>query len=193
MNNVYFGSDWHFSKFVHQTRSMKYNYVRSKDILSKYKKMIKNENDIFIFLGDLSYIGKKNTKNINECLEQIKYLPGKKILVKGNHDASSDKMYRQLGFNYVTDKLEIGKCIFTHKPDEITGEQINIHGHIHGSETYLYVESYNHADVYTGQFYNYPIKLEPLLYNGRYIDKIMVNDEYINQLKRDINKFVEEL
>lgn len=75
MNNVYFGSDWHFSKFVRQTRSMKYNYVRSKDILSKYKKMIKNENDIFIFLGDLSYIGKKNTKNINECIEQIKYLP----------------------------------------------------------------------------------------------------------------------
>ena len=31
------------------------------------------------------------------------------------------------------------------------------------------------------------------LVNGRYIDKVMVNDEYISKLKRDINKFVEEL
>lgn len=189
MGDIYFGSDWHFSRFRKSTRSMKYDYVRSKDILHKYSKMIKDD-DIFIYLGDLSYIGKKNTRKINECLEHIRQLPGKKIMIKGNHDESSDKNYRKLGFKLVTNTLRVDNVIFTHIPHDIYGNEINIHGHLHGADDYYNVAPFNHVDCFTGLFANYPIKLEPLLRNSEFIDQSLITEEFISNLKDEINKLV---
>ena len=189
MNNIYLGSDWHFSRFRKKTKSMKYDFVRSKDILSKYKTLVDND-DLFIFLGDLSYVGQKNTGSINNCLESIKYLPGKKIFIRGNNDEASRKYYKNLGFDLVETSLVVDDVLFTHIPKEVKGNMINIHGHIHGSGTYWDCEPHNHVDCFTGLFAQYPIKLEPLLFNGKYIDKSLLTDSFFDSLKKHLFELV---
>lgn len=192
MGKIYLGSDWHFSRFRKRTRSMKYDYVRSKDILTKYKEIVTDE-DLFIFLGDLSYIGKKNTPKIDECLEKIRTLPGKKIMIKGNHDQSSNKMYRKLGFKYVNNFLQIDNVIFTHTPRAIEGNTINIHGHLHGNTRYYDdVKPYNHVDAFTGKFNNYPVLLEDLVYSGDFIDKSLIDEEFFEILTSELFRIVKD-
>lgn len=191
MGKIYLGSDWHFSRFKKTTRSMKYDYIKSKEILNKYKEVMTDE-DLFIFLGDLSYIGKKNTSKINESLESIRTLPGKKIMIKGNHDHSSDKTYRKLGFNYVSKLLRIDNVIFTHIPYQIYGNEINIHGHLHGSNTYTKVDPYNHVDSYTSKFNNYPILLEDLIITGDNIEQSLINEDFFEIINTELFKLVKD-
>ena len=83
--SVYFGSDWHFSKEAKNGKPFRYNVSKNELILKNYRDTIKDD-DIFVFLGDLTYIGDDNPMQVQKQIDQIKLLPGKKIFIKGNND-----------------------------------------------------------------------------------------------------------
>ena len=99
-----------------------------KQITVNWKKMVKPE-DVIIHLGDVC-IGSDPLYN-----HGITWLPGRKILVRGNHDKKSIAWYFNAGWDFVCDSFSMefaGKNIlFSHQPKEIGKFDLNIHGHFH--------------------------------------------------------------
>lgn len=70
-------------------------------------------------------------------------LPGKKFILRGNHDREKPKFYAELGFTMIPEfvqefgdrKRTLQRVLFSHFPDtERKGEwDINVHGHIHNN------------------------------------------------------------
>ncbi len=61
-------------------------------------------------------------------------LPGRKILVRGNHDTGrSLSWWMNHGFDFACDAFKFGEVWFTHKPSEFLQPHctVNIHGHLH--------------------------------------------------------------
>lgn len=81
--------------------------------------------DEIIFLGDVIFGNQEQLRDI------IVPLPGRKILTKGNHDRHSDTWFYNAGFDFVCDRIIIGKTVLSHFPVNIEEGQINIHGHFH--------------------------------------------------------------
>ena len=88
--------------------------------------------DTVLHLGDLTFK--------NEHFMNIGVLPGKKYLIKGNHDHKRDSFYEALGFTIVAPEMvefQQGprKIIFTHYPETAVNYEwdVNIHGHIHNN------------------------------------------------------------
>lgn len=95
-------------------------------IIRNWKQIVKPD-DVIIHLGDV-FIGK------SEGWTAIHpELPGKKILVRGNHDQRSVTWYMANGFDACLDAMVFRGCWLTHKPSEElpAGCQINVHGHLH--------------------------------------------------------------
>lgn len=111
--------------------------------------------DILIHLGDIC-IGKDEFWN-----NAIRDLPGRKWLVRGNHDGKSLTWYLSHGWHFVADQITLdayGKRIcFSHEPvhpkecDGGSRFDINIHGHCHAD---------NHRRADSGFDYQYLIALE---------------------------------
>jgi len=81
--------------------------------------------DTLIHLGDV-YIGKKPP--------WLCEWPGKKILIRGNHDRGSGwASWQMRGFDFVCDGLKFRNCWLTHEPSTslADGCELNIHGHLH--------------------------------------------------------------
>ena len=110
-----------------------------------WKRMIAPE-DLVYHLGDV-YFGRKS-----QFMDCVSDLPGKKILIKGNHDRNKTEWYLQHGFIAVMQQAMIianlkvarsrmcgFRCILTHKPVQIpvldTYVTLNIHGHYHNNRT----------------------------------------------------------
>ena len=95
-------------------------------------KSIVNIDDTVIHLGDI--MGDDNF----EMLESFLSLPGKKILVRGNHDSDFVVERFQGSSNFCCDELVMTfagiKILFTHKPKYRHEYDINIHGHLHSLE-----------------------------------------------------------
>lgn len=189
MNNVYLGSDWHFSKWSKSKHYLKYNVDKVREIMEKYKKTVK-KNDLFIFLGDLSEFRDDNPNPIKYALSDIKNLPGSKIFVRGNNDKEDSEFYIKLGFKICEDSINLDDFVFTHEPYEVTGDKINIHGHIHGAGEYWYCNERNHVDAFTELFDLYPVKIEELLRTGKFIDKSVLSSDKINKAKAELFKMV---
>ena len=81
--------------------------------------------DDLIYLGDVIFSNQAFLKSM------IEDLPGRKILTKGNHDKHSDTWFYNAGFDFVCDRIVIGKYVLSHVPVNIEEGQINIHGHFH--------------------------------------------------------------
>lgn len=124
--NIWIISDTHFG------HDKIYDFAqRPKDfeqrIIKNWKKNIK-ENDLVIHLGDIAW--KKSSYTI------IKSLPGRKILVRGNHDYNSLKWYMENGFDFACDRYEMTidgfHFVFTHIPlSSKSFAGVNVHGHLH--------------------------------------------------------------
>lgn len=89
--------------------------------------------DILIHLGDVC-IG-----NDAEWHRKLIELPGKKWLIKGNHDHKSNSWYLRQGWDFVGDAFRdtyFGKNIlFSHVPHYWDGwHDLNIHGHFHNTD-----------------------------------------------------------
>lgn len=100
-------------------------------INKQWNTMVRDE-DLVIHLGDLC-VGKPETwNNIRP------QLPGRKVLVLGNHDKKSISWYMEHGFDFCCHQFRwemFGlQILFSHKP-VLSGEfDLNIHGHLHTAQ-----------------------------------------------------------
>lgn len=91
--------------------------------------------DTIVHLGDLTLATPRYLGN-----HRLKSLPGRKYLLKGNHDRCSRKAYAEQGFTFMKKSFALPykgwTIVFTHRPD-VEGlligapKRINVHGHIH--------------------------------------------------------------
>ena len=95
-------------------------------ILKNWADRVKPE-DTVIHLGDVAW-GDEN-------LARLLALPGKKILVRGNHDPHPLLWYMEAGFAFACNELVMVfdgmRVLFTHRPRYIHTADVNIHGHQH--------------------------------------------------------------
>lgn len=66
-------------------------------------------------------------------------LPGRKYLIKGNHDKDKDKIFEAEGYTVIPEfiqEIKGQRVLFSHYPDDHRTSQwdINVHGHIHNHE-----------------------------------------------------------
>lgn len=101
-------------------------------LIANWNGLIRSEEQVFV-IGDVA-LG-----SFEEACEIIKSLHGYKILIRGNHDRSIEKMF-QMGFDQVYNELDLelkdGRlALLRHKPQlwgDINPRQLQIHGHDHG-------------------------------------------------------------
>jgi calcineurin-like phosphoesterase family protein len=95
-------------------------------IIRNWRKIVMPEDTVF-HLGDVILSRPSELAVINASL------PGKKILIRGNHDRESDGWYERAGFAFVAQAVLVGGVYLTHAP-QVTlpdGAVINVHGHLH--------------------------------------------------------------
>lgn len=86
------------------------------------------DDDLVIHLGDVLIGDRRSAKEI------LGGLPGRKALVRGNHDKKySVTWWMRNGFDFACDRMEFRGCLLTHRPASSLREglQLNIHGHLH--------------------------------------------------------------
>lgn len=168
--DLWISTDWHFYKNKDNTK-FKINPNIDK-ILNNYKKCVKS-NDTFIFLGDLYDARTIFDMKLVPKIFDIKKLKGHKIMIKGNHDVNTTQFYLDLGFDEVYEKTyNIGNIVFSHEPVEVNSDKINIHGHIHFSETYWGMEATNHLDAYIEHYNFKPVKINDIINEYRNTHRI---------------------
>lgn len=162
MENVWLTTDWHlYSKEwndQHPHRS-KANLER---LATNFNSTI-GEHDLLIHLGDICDPESADYETMKKIISSI---PGRKILVRGNHDTEKDPYYIGLGFDDVTDVLIIHNMIFTHKPIQVAPDELNIHGHLHSEKLVSpTINGYRHINAFGANWnsIDQPILLEDLL------------------------------
>lgn len=96
-------------------------------IIKRWQEIVQWE-DTVIHLGDV-LIG--NRRSIDEIMG---ILPGRKVLVRGNHDRQhSNTWWMEHGFSFACDGMKFRNCWLTHEPSTslADGCELNIHGHLH--------------------------------------------------------------
>lgn len=124
MNNIWVISDTHF---MHENikklscRPENYNEL----IVADWKSKV-SEDDIVLHLGDVAW---------PEGWALLNELPGKKILIRGNHDSKSMFTLMNKGFDLVVESLVLRiegyKLCFSHVPMIHHEYDINVCGHLH--------------------------------------------------------------
>lgn len=162
MENVWLTTDWHlYSKEwndQHPHRS-KANLER---LATNFNSTI-GEHDLLIHLGDICDPESADYETMKKIISSI---PGRKILVRGNHDTEKDPYYIGLGFDDVVDVLVIHNMIFTHKPIQVAPDELNIHGHLHSEKLVSpTINGYRHINAFGANWnsIDLPILLEDLL------------------------------
>ena len=96
-------------------------------IIRNWWDMISPDDLVFI-LGDLALNYKPS-----ELSRLLKGLPGRKGLVRGNHDHEKDEWYLENGFDFVCQSMVYKNVLLTHAPASVLpgNAVINVHGHLH--------------------------------------------------------------
>jgi calcineurin-like phosphoesterase family protein len=104
-------------------------------MLSNWERTVQ-DGDTILHLGDVAFGRRADIYNWAKILDD---LPGRKFLIKGNHDHSSSiKIYRgifdEILQPFVQEFSDV-KFLFSHYPDEHISDEwdINIHGHVHNN------------------------------------------------------------
>lgn len=121
-------SDWHlYHNRIIEWCNRPTDHVEQ--IVKRHKELIYPQ-DTMINLGDLIFYNHKMLKLI------MMTIPGKKVLVLGNHDKKTRNWYTRAGFDFVCDSFTIGSILFTHKPVDVLPPDIelNVHGHWHHTD-----------------------------------------------------------
>jgi calcineurin-like phosphoesterase family protein len=141
----YIWSDLHLNhEAVLRYENRPFNSVQemNKTLIKNWRETVSSKDTIFN-LGDVSF---KTTKD--ELEKIIKNLPGKKVLILGNHDRSKSlSWWRDVGFDevYPYPIIYEGFFMLSHEPLYICPEMpyVNIHGHTHGECFDNYVQRMN--------------------------------------------------
>lgn len=97
-------------------------------IIANWQRLVQPEDTVY-HLGDV-ILSKPPA-----LVEILAVLPGRKILIRGNHDRESEGYYLRAGFAAVAQGILIGGVWLTHAP-QVTlpdGAVVNVHGHLHGN------------------------------------------------------------
>lgn len=131
---TFFISDLHFGhKNLLKFERTEFATIEEHDafLIEQINKIVKLTDTLYI-LGD---IGNP---------EKIRQLNGRKILIMGNHDNRSKQEYLSYFSEVYDTPIYYNKRILlSHYPVPVTGEILNIHGHLHGS----YLDSRNYKNV----------------------------------------------
>lgn len=126
MRTTYLISDTHFNHDNIATYC-----DRPKDfteiIIKRWNEVVKPE-DLVIHLGDVAIGNRRTVKSL------LATLPGKKVLVLGNHDRQhGPDWWMNQGFDFACQGMKYRNCWLTHEPSTslADGCLINIHGHLH--------------------------------------------------------------
>lgn len=132
VSKTYIITDTHFD---HEKMTTKFK-VRPRNftnkIINQWHATVE-PHDIVVHLGDVIWGRQDRLSGI------MNYLPGTKILVKGNHDRNhSNNWFIQAGFAAVFEKVQMSGIIFSHFPailnqEEIDRGIINVFGHFHSN------------------------------------------------------------
>ena len=102
------------------------------DMILKRHAAALNPGDVLIHLGDIC-IGHDAIWH-----EQLLAHAGPKWLIKGNHDRRSNTWYLSHGWDFVADAIVMNifgkKILFSHRPQDCFGYDLNIHGHVHARD-----------------------------------------------------------
>lgn len=125
--SVYFIGDPHLGhKAISKYRPwVKDTEDNTRIFVARYRQLIKKK-DIVFFMGDVAFD--------DESLRVVGELPGRKILVKGNHDDFVSTSLQKDVFEEIHGIISYKKMWLTHcpiHPDEMRGRKLNIHGHVH--------------------------------------------------------------
>ena len=123
--------------------------VRTNKLLTMINKVV-SPSDNLLILGDLHH---KKYGDFKHTKDFVKSLNTKNIfLILGNHDMYTLNYFADMGFLYISDKVCTScngqKIMFTHAPEPVGKNTINIHGHLHGSNDYWYFSNLRHYDVW---------------------------------------------
>ena len=125
--SVFFISDPHLG---HRAIAKYRSFVRDTQhntelFIDDWSKTIRKK-DVIYMLGDVAFD--------DDSLKLIGTLPGRKILIKGNHDDMVSTADQAKVFSEIHGMLSYKKVWLTHcpiHPDEMRGRKLNIHGHVH--------------------------------------------------------------
>lgn len=124
--NVYLIADTHFKHDNMKTYCQRPSNFTER-IIRNWSNVITPQ-DTIIHLGDVAIGAKEDWEWI------IPSLPGRKILIRGNHDRQrSCSWWMEHGFDFACDGMKFRNCWLTHEPDtsRASGCDLNIHGHLH--------------------------------------------------------------
>ena len=144
--DIFLISDFHITYADEQGK------IRAQSIITNVNNIVP-ENANLLILGDLG--GKRGQESKDDVVDFISKIKCKNLyLILGNHDKLSIMEYRKMGFKAVTDYFEWNNIVFSHIPIAVKKGMINVHGHNHGTETYLndMVSPDDHIDVYDSNF-----------------------------------------
>lgn len=140
---IYFTADLHFD----DKNILNYENRPFADVEDMNAQLIKRwngvvtSNDVIYVLGDFGAMGREK--------EILSSLNGRKILVKGNHDVSSNEYYRKCGFSEVYGLPVIFEnfWILSHEPIYVNENMpyANLFGHIHNSPLYKTYSSHHYC------------------------------------------------
>ena len=129
MSQIYFISDTHLgSRYWASARGFSSPAEMDDWILQNWVNTVKPGDKVY-HLGDVA--------NNSHSLAKLKDVPGRKILIKGNHDIFKLKLYvdifKDIRALHQVD-FGINKVIFTHIPiakEQLECFRFNVHGHVH--------------------------------------------------------------
>jgi calcineurin-like phosphoesterase family protein len=125
MTTSWFGSDLHFGhKNIQKFRHHVVDELDNREIIRTDWKQLVTKRDTVYILGDAAFT--------MEGLDAFKDLPGRKILIRGNHDLLDTAAYLKV-FEEVYGLLKYKEFWLSHAPihpDELRGK-MNLHGHVH--------------------------------------------------------------
>jgi len=162
--NIYITSDTHFGHAALHERFKARPADFEEMIITHWKRIIHPE-DIVIHLGDL-FVG-----NPEYWLKWLPDLPGRKILVLGNHDGKSITWFMNHGFDFCckefTWKRYGFRILFSHIPKSDGDFDINIHGHLHEGRHREYSTDNRHILLSLEQTSYQPLKLDKMVENRK--------------------------
>ena len=133
-----------------------------KKIIKRWNSKVR-EDDLVIHLWDVIFDRPSELFDINRRLNWTK------VLVRGNHDKRWHTFYMNNWFSFVVDELRYNieggrELILSHIPKwKLTGNQLNIHGHLHNSWHRGWWGTDRHI-LYSPEIENYfPILMDDLI------------------------------
>lgn len=161
MPNFLITSDWHFGHandvntkgILAFERGNKFNTIQEHDnyiteCIEKWLHKLAPE-DTFYFLGDF---GRPDSKILSELVRIFVEAKCHKVAIRGNHDHETETEIMNTLFDEVYDyPIYISnRIVLSHFPCNVWKDQINIHGHLHGSV----LNSSNHicASIHVAQY-----------------------------------------